>query len=125
MAPIYINYDADLQEDAITGAFDLPDVTRYEPPAPMQGNPEAMKRAAKLLVEAQAPLIIADMYDRNGAAMKSLVELAELLAIPVVDKGNRMNFPNNHPLDVTDGARELLEQADGIQIGRASWRERV
>ncbi|HEY6198658.1 MAG TPA: thiamine pyrophosphate-dependent enzyme [Candidatus Binatia bacterium] len=114
MAPIYINYDADLQEDALTGAFDLPDVTRYEPPAPMQGNPEAMKRAAKLLVEAQAPLIIADMYNRNGAAMKSLVEFAELLAIPVVDKGNRMNFPNNHPLDVTDGARELLEKADVI-----------
>ncbi|HEX9445677.1 MAG TPA: thiamine pyrophosphate-dependent enzyme, partial [Candidatus Binatia bacterium] len=113
-APVYINYDADLQEDAFNGGVEVPDIGRYAPPAPTQANPEALRRAAKLLVEAKAPLIIADMYGRNAGAMQSLVELAELLAIPVVDKGNRMNFPNNHPLDVTDGARELLEKADVI-----------
>jgi acetolactate synthase-1/2/3 large subunit len=113
-APIYINYDADLQEDPLKNGVEIPDVSRYAPPAPMQANPEALRHAAKLLVEAKAPLIIADMYGRNSEAMSSLVELAELLSIPVVDKGNRMNFPNNHPLDVTDGARELLEKADVI-----------
>ena len=114
MAPIYINYDADLQEDAYKGGIEIPDVTRYAPPAPMQANPEALRRAAQLLVEAKAPLIIADMFGRKPEAMASLVELAELLAIPVIDKGNRMNFPNNHLLDVTDGAKELLERADVI-----------
>ena len=34
MAPIYINYDADLQEDAITSLVEVPDVSRYAPPAP-------------------------------------------------------------------------------------------
>ena len=89
-------------------------MTRYAPPAPMQANPEALRRAAQLLIDAKAPLIIADMFGRKPEAMASLVELAELLAVPVIDKGNRMNFPNNHPLDVTDGARELLEKADVI-----------
>jgi thiamine pyrophosphate-dependent acetolactate synthase large subunit-like protein len=33
---------------------------------------------------------------------------------PVVDKGARFNFPAVHPLDVTDGAREILQKADFI-----------
>ena len=60
MAPIYINYDADIQEDALKSAFEIPDVSRYSPPAPMQANPEALRKAAEMLVNAQAPIIIAD-----------------------------------------------------------------
>jgi len=114
MAPIYINYDADLQEDALKEAIEIPDVTRFSPPAPMQANPEALRRAAQLLVEAKAPLIIADRLGRNPKTVASLVELAELLAIPVMDKGGRFNFPNTHPLDITGGVRELLQKADVV-----------
>ena len=32
----------------------------------------------------------------------------------MVDKGARFNFPSMHPLDVTDGAREILQKADFI-----------
>ncbi len=114
MAPVYINYDADLQEDVIKEVIEIPDLSRYSSPAPMQANPEALRRAAQLLVDAKSPLIIADCLGRNPKTVASLVELAELLAIPVIDKGNRFNFPNMHPLDVTDGARELLQKADVI-----------
>jgi thiamine pyrophosphate-dependent acetolactate synthase large subunit-like protein len=31
-----------------------------------------------------------------------------------LDKGQRFNFPNNHPLDVTGGARDFLKKADVI-----------
>jgi acetolactate synthase-1/2/3 large subunit len=114
MAPVYINYDADIQEDSITSPVEIPDVSRYAPPAPMQANPQALRRAAELLVNAQMPLIIADTLGRNPKAVPALIELAEVLAIPVVDKGARFNFPTTHPLDVTDGAREILRQADVI-----------
>jgi acetolactate synthase-1/2/3 large subunit len=114
MAPVYINYDADIQEDALTSIMDVPDVRRYSTPAPTQANPEALRRAAEMLVSAQAPLIIADQVGRNPNAVPLLIELAELLAIPVVDKGSRFNFPSVHPLDATDGARELLQKADVI-----------
>ncbi len=114
MAPVYINYDADIQEDRIGEAIELPDISRFAPPASMQANPDALRRAADLLVNAKSPLIIADYLGRNPKTVRALVELAELLAIPVVDKGNRFNFPNAHPLDVTDGARELLQKADVI-----------
>lgn len=114
MAPVYINYDADIQEDALTSAMDIPDVRRYATPAPTQANPEALRRAAEMLVNAQAPVIIADQVGRNPKAVTMLIELAELLAIPVVDKGSRFNFPSVHPLDATDGARDLLQKADVI-----------
>jgi thiamine pyrophosphate-dependent acetolactate synthase large subunit-like protein len=114
MAPIYINYDADIQEDALTAALDVPDVTRYSAPAPTQANPQALRRAAEMLVNAQTPLIVADQVGRNPKAVPALIELAELLAIPVVDKGSRFNFPSVHPLDATDGAREILQKADVI-----------
>ena len=114
MAPVYINYDADIQEDRIGEAIELPDISRFAPPASMQANPDALRRAANLLVNAKSPLIIADYLGRNPKTVRALIELAELLAIPVVDKGNRFNFPNAHPLDVTDGARELLQKADVI-----------
>ena len=113
-APVYINYDADLQEDRVADSMDIPDVHRYAPPAPMQANPEALRRAAQLLLDAQAPIIIADYLGRNPQSVTLLIELAELLAAPVIDKGARFNFPTTHPLDVTDGARELLQKADVI-----------
>ena len=114
MAPIYINYDADIQEDSLTSALEIPDVSRYAPPASVQANPEALRRAAQVLINAQTPLIIADTLGRNPKTVSSLVELAELLGAPVVDKGARFNFPTAHPLDVTDGARDLLQKADVI-----------
>ncbi|MFQ5683916.1 MAG: thiamine pyrophosphate-binding protein [Candidatus Binatia bacterium] len=114
MAPVYINYDADLQEDRVKESAEIPDVGRFAPPAPVQANPEALRRAAEILVEAKSPLIIADCMGRHPKAVSSLMELAELLAIPVMDKGNRFNFPNTHPLDVTGGTREVLQKADVI-----------
>jgi thiamine pyrophosphate-dependent acetolactate synthase large subunit-like protein len=113
-APVYINYDADLQEDRVAGSMDIPGVGRYAPPAPTQAGPEALRRAAQLLLDAQAPIIIADYLGRNPQSVTLLIELAELLAAPVIDKGARFNFPTTHPLDVTDGARELLQKADVI-----------
>ena len=38
-APVYINYDADIQEDAVKALVDMPDVSRYSAPAPAQANP--------------------------------------------------------------------------------------
>jgi len=113
-APIYICYDADLQEDPLKKPVEIPDVSRYAPPAPVQADLKALKRAAKLLVEAKAPLIIADYLGKNPDTVDALVRLAEFLSIPVIDKGGRFNFPNTHPLDITAGAGEFLEKADVI-----------
>ena len=114
MAPIYINYDADIQEESIASPVEIPDVSRYPVPAPMQANPDSLRQAAQLLVNAKTPLIIADTLGRNPKTVPALIELAELLGIPVLDKGARHNFPSTHPLDVTDGASDILKDADVI-----------
>jgi acetolactate synthase I/II/III large subunit len=113
-APVYINYDAGLQEMAMSNQVEIPDVSRFAPQAPVQGDPDAMRQAAKLLVEAKAPLIVADFLGRKAKAVAALAELAGLLAIPVIDKGNRHNIANTNPLDITGVAEDFLKKADVI-----------
>ena len=113
-APVYICYDADIQEDELKETIQIPDVKRFAPPTPLQASRESLERAAELLVKAKAPIIIADYFGRNPQAVSALVELAELLAIPVVDQGWRFNFPNTHPLDITSGSKEYLRKADVV-----------
>jgi thiamine pyrophosphate-dependent acetolactate synthase large subunit-like protein len=117
--PVYICYDTDLQEDPIREKIEIPDLSRFSPSDPVQANPEALRRAAQLLVEAQSPLVIAENLGRHHKTVDSLIELAELLAIPVIDKvgarkANGFNFPNIHPLNITQGEREYLQKADVI-----------
>ena len=60
---------------------------------PPQGDSGAVTEAAKLLVAAQNPVILADRACRSQEGMKRIVELAEALNAPVADIGGRMNFP--------------------------------
>src|SRR5207253_1386220 len=38
----------------------------------------------------------------------------ETLQAPVIDQGGRMNFPSRHPLNQSDGGRQLIGSADVI-----------
>jgi thiamine pyrophosphate-dependent acetolactate synthase large subunit-like protein len=112
--PVYVCYDAGIQEELISSAPTLPDPQRYGPPAPPQANPAALERVADQLVQAEFPVIVVDLLGRHPAAVASLVALAEILAIPVLDRGGRYNFPNTHPLDMTGADDEILAQADVV-----------
>jgi acetolactate synthase I/II/III large subunit len=112
--PVYVCYDAGLQEELLRTPIPLPEPQRYAPPAPPQANPEALERAATWLVQAEHPVIIADLLGRHPQAVNSLIQLAELLAIPVIDRGGRFNMPNTHPLNLTDAASEVLATADVV-----------
>jgi acetolactate synthase I/II/III large subunit len=59
-------------------------------------------------------VILADYVGRNNDAVMSLVALADLLSIPVVDLGARLNFPNTHAFNLTGKNRELIANADVI-----------
>ncbi|MEI9476156.1 MAG: thiamine pyrophosphate-dependent enzyme [Deltaproteobacteria bacterium] len=113
-APVYICYDADIQEEEIKETIQIPNVKSFAPLTPLQASFESLQRAAQLLVKAKAPIIIADYLGRDLRAVSALVELAELLAIPVIDQGYRFNFPNTHPLDITNGSKQYLQKADVI-----------
>src|SRR5574341_774062 len=112
--PVYLCFDVLDQEAALEKEIPLPDPARFRPAAPLQAEADAIKEAARLLSEAQNPVILADYLGRDNQAVLSLVELADLLAIPVIDLGARLNFPNTHALNLTGKNRELISNADVI-----------
>ena len=89
-------------------------IPRYVPTAPPQAEMGALREAAKLLVNAENPVIVVDRMARSQDGIKLLVELAELLQAPVVDQGGRMNFPNTHHLCQSSQAQPLIRNADVI-----------
>ena len=76
----------------------------YAPPSPPQAEVAALRETAKLLVNAERPVIVVDRVARTPDGLKHLVELAELLQAPVVNMRGRMNFPNSHHLSQPPGA---------------------
>ncbi|MEY3427817.1 MAG: Acetolactate synthase [Pseudomonadota bacterium] len=112
MGPVVIMADIDLQEDAIHGK--PPTIPKLRPTLPLQGDTGALQEAAKLLLNAKNPVILADRAARNQEGVKALVKLAESLQAPVVDLGGRMNFPNTHHLCLSDQKRALVRDADVI-----------
>jgi acetolactate synthase-1/2/3 large subunit len=112
MGPVFIALDGELQENPIAnrGALRIP---KFEPVIPPQGDAGALAEAAKLLVNAQNPVIVCDRMARTAAGMGHLVALAEALQCAVIDNAGRMNFPSRHPLNQSF-RRAIIGQADVI-----------
>jgi acetolactate synthase-1/2/3 large subunit len=111
--PVLLVTSSDMQEDPIG---DEPAPTKPKPPkiAPPQAEDGALREVAKMLVNAEAPVLACDRLARTPAGMQHLIELAELLQAPVVDGSMRMNFPWRHPLNQSSRGRAVVSQADLI-----------
>jgi acetolactate synthase I/II/III large subunit len=99
MGPVVLVADAVLQEEPVPNqdrpGLRVPKLSMTAPPA---GDAAAVNELAKMLVAAENPLIVAGRPARTPNGLKLLVELAELLQAPVMDRRQRMNFPTQHPL---------------------------
>ena len=96
--PVAISLDAGLQQEPVKTHGGKLYIPRYVPTSPPQGDTGAVKEAARLLANAQFPVIVVDRAARTPAGIGMLVELAELLQARVIDQGGRMNFPRTHYL---------------------------
>src|SRR2546422_10588651 len=85
LGPVYVCLDATVQEERLERAIPLPDLARFEPPAPPQADLQALEDAARRLCEARSPVILVGSLGGKPAASRSLLRLADLLAAPVVD----------------------------------------
>jgi acetolactate synthase-1/2/3 large subunit len=103
--------DADLAENPAERT-PMP-IAPYHPVRPPVGDPAAIAEIAKLLVDAQNPLIVTSRLSRTPAGPGLLVQLAELLEIPVIDTNDRVNMPTNHYLYQSFN-RTLVGQADVV-----------
>ncbi len=113
--PTLLAVDTLMQEDEIPGgAKAAPTIPKLPRAAPPRAKAGAVREAAKLLVNAERPLIYADRAARTPEGLRLLVELAEVLQAPVCDSSNRLNFPWRHPLNQSRRLRTLIGEADVV-----------
>ena len=117
--PVLLVADGDLQETPMP-ASERPRIPKITLAGPPQGDSGGVTEAAKLLVAAENPVLIADRCARTPAGMKLFTELAETLQAAVVNQNGRMNFPSRHPLDQSERARDVIRNADVI-LGLEVW----
>ena len=79
-----------------------------------QADPAALEKIVELLIAAEHPLIVTKYLGRNPETVSQLVELAELLSIPVVQQLNHLNFPTDHPLYLGTETARLAKESDLI-----------
>jgi acetolactate synthase-1/2/3 large subunit len=113
MGPVLLVADSELQEDPIPEGAN-PNIPKLALASPPQGDSGAVAEAARLLVQAENPVIVADRAARTQAGMDRLVELAELLQAPVIDQAGRMNFPTRHPLNHSSRRGAVIANADVV-----------
>ncbi len=111
--PVYMCYDAWLQEQPLDHEVPLPPPSAMPVPSPLAPDPAALARAADMLVKAKRPVILAEYVGRDPLGFHALVELAETLGAPVYDINSRLNFPGCHPLNLSM-IKDVFKDADLI-----------
>jgi acetolactate synthase I/II/III large subunit len=111
MMPVALVADHELQEDPIPDGADLtvPKLSMTSPPV---GDSGAVSELARMLVAAENPVVVTDRVARTAAGLAGMIELAEALQVPVVDRNGRMNFPTQHPLNQTERGGATIANAD-------------
>jgi acetolactate synthase-1/2/3 large subunit len=109
--PVYMCYDAALQEERLTQDVPLPPATAAATPAPMMPDPKAIMAIADKLLAAEHPLLLAEYAGRREGGFQNIVQLAETTGAAVWDVNNALNFPNKHPLCLSMD-KESLKRTD-------------
>ena len=80
------------------------------------GDPDALRDVAQHLVRSERPVVLTSTSGRTRQGFEALVKLATLLALPVVERRERTNFPTSHPLHQGFQPGPFVETADVILV---------
>ena len=80
------------------------------------GDPDALRDVARHLVRSERPIVLTSTSGRTRQGFEALVKLATLLALPVVERRERTNFPTSHPLHQGFQPGPFVEAADVILV---------
>lgn len=111
--PTYLTLPREILMHGV-GETTLKRADRFPPSKFGSGDIEALRMTARKLVASERPVILCENSGRTEAGFKNLVELAELLAIPVVEWRNRANFPADHPMHLGYDDKPFVAEADVI-----------
>src|SRR5258706_4756909 len=82
------------------------------PATKTQADQASLEKTAEWLIGAESPLIATKYLGRKPEAVQYLVELADLLAIPVVQQLTNVNFPTDHPLYLGTQISKYVRNSD-------------
>lgn len=96
--PVHVDFTREILEDEVV-EFRPASPESYRPMSRIYGDPEQIRRAADLLLEAEAPTIWTGRGVLVSKATNAVVKLAEALHIPLISTYNGIgSIPADHPL---------------------------
>lgn len=120
--PVYVCFDAALQETRLPAPVPLPSPQRYQAPPPARPSQALINQAAEWLAGAERPVVLVGRVSRDRQAWEERVALAEGLGARVLtDLKLGAAFPTAHPLHaappgffLSDEASAILRDADVV-----------
>lgn len=115
MGPVFVNAPLELMLEQVA-------LERLPHPPAIAAVPQAdvvaLERVARFLMEARHPVVFTEAAGKEPEAVDALVEIAECLALPVVEAAAPActNFPTHHPAHQGYSARPFLSEADVILL---------
>jgi thiamine pyrophosphate-dependent acetolactate synthase large subunit-like protein len=129
--PVFLAYPEDILDDEAQAA--VIDQAKFEVSMKVRPDPDLIEKAARMLLDAQSPVLyVGDEIARCGA-QKDVMELAELLGMPVTRDGGTIGwsktFPTKHPLYLGTALRQMRYPANVdviLNLGsRLAYGERI
>ena len=112
--PVYLTLPREVLAEKST-RFEISDAPRINVASSTAPDFESIRRTADILASAKKPLAIVQSLGRHPGGFEALVELAEIMAMPVVEQWHtHFNFPQNHPLHAGYDPSLFLKEADVI-----------
>ena len=113
--PVYVCFDAALQESKLTERPALPDPARYLAPPQARPSDETVMAAAAMLSKASRPVILMGRVSRSEQGWAERIQLAETLNAEVLtDLKIGAAFPTDHPLHAAPSGAFLSPPAQAV-----------
>lgn len=119
--PVYMVYDAGMQEAPLTESVALPPPGAVRVPSRIGPDPKLIAEAADMLVSADYPVLMTEYAARMPIGYEPTVALAETVGSAVYDVNKRLGFPNRHPLNVSMHGDAFHEADMVVALDVVDW----
>jgi acetolactate synthase-1/2/3 large subunit len=119
--PVYMVYDAGLQEAVLEEDIPLPPEDSVRVPPRLAADPKLIEQAADQLVSSDYPVLLTEYAARMPIGYEPTVALAETVGAAVFDINKRLGFPNRHPQNVSMHADAFSEADLVMALDVVDW----
>ena len=111
--PIYMCYDAGIQEAPLVDEIALPSPDAVKVPPSPGPDRAALEQVVDRVLSADNPMLLTEYAGRMPHGFDHIVEFADTVGAGVYDIYKRLNFPNRHPLNLSMD-RNAFDGADAV-----------